>query len=103
MSWCVITQDTGDLVCDLDGLSRVSNERHAKDDGGPDGELIVFAWGFVPRAATALREVEELADLIESVDLPAATAGSYADGARDAAQDVVARLRAILSRVPAGG
>lgn len=39
----VTTADVGDTICDMDGLARSQNERHAKDDGGADAEFIAAA------------------------------------------------------------
>jgi len=62
MSRGVITPDVGDSICDMDGLARASNERHAKDDGAADAAFIAHARTDVPAMAKALRAVLALAD-----------------------------------------
>jgi hypothetical protein len=38
-----VTTVRGDVICDMDGLSRSRNELEAKDDGGADAEFIANA------------------------------------------------------------
>jgi len=62
MSARVITADVGDLVADMDGLSRTNNERHALDDGTADAEFIAHTRQDVPALVAALRAVLALTE-----------------------------------------
>lgn len=44
----VVTKGSGDLICDMDGLSRSMNEKDALDDGTADGDFIAHTREDIP-------------------------------------------------------
>lgn len=57
MTASVITSDVGDIIADMDALSRLNNERHGRDDGTSDAYFIAHARTDVPALVAALRAV----------------------------------------------
>jgi hypothetical protein len=61
-----------DLICDMNGLSRSGNEKHAKDSGSADAWFIAHARTDVPELVAEVRRLQEnaqkVADLLADAD-----------------------------------
>jgi hypothetical protein len=63
----IVTPDTGDTICDLTGLVRSHNEKHAMDDGAADAEFIAAAPTDMRALLNAVKEVRELANYLDTL------------------------------------
>lgn len=59
----VVDAKWGDTICDMASLSRIDNEQVAKDDGAADAAFIAAARTSLPKALSALREIDDIDDL----------------------------------------